>query len=108
MAHVSPFLGLHVGLLILQKPDIILTMPANPNWPEIQEALLKEEGDNPDGGKQTAAYYPDIVALVFQQKKEPLLIEMRTGIFGRVASLVHTIEFQKHELPHMHPLIFLW
>jgi hypothetical protein len=24
-----------------QKPDIFLTMTANPQWPEVQEALLK-------------------------------------------------------------------
>jgi hypothetical protein len=25
------------------KPDIFLTMTANPNWPEIQDALFQEE-----------------------------------------------------------------
>lgn len=88
-----------------RKPDIFLTMTANPNWPEIQEALLKEE--NETGKKQTAADRPDIVARVFQLKKEALLKEIRDGLFGGVVGLVHTIEFQKRGLPHMHLLIFL-
>lgn len=90
-----------------RKPDIFLTMTANPNWPEIQEALLKDEGDNPNGKKQTAADRPDIVARVFQLKKEAVLKEIREGLFGKVGGLVHTIEFQKRGLPHMHLLIFL-
>ena len=35
------------------KPDLFLTMTANPTWAEIQEALLKELSVN--GKKQTAA-----------------------------------------------------
>ena len=82
-------------------------MMANPNWPEIQETLLKDEGNNPTGKKQTAADQPDIVAWVFELKKEALLKEIREGLFGKVGALVHTIEFQKRGLPHMHLLIFL-
>jgi hypothetical protein len=29
-----------------QKPDLFITMTANPNWPEIQDALLKFDADN--------------------------------------------------------------
>ena len=89
------------------KPDIFLTMMVNPNWPEIQEALLRDEDDNPNGKKQTAADCPDIIVCVFQLKKEALLKEIQEGLFGKVGGLVHTIEFQKHGLPHMHLLIFL-
>ncbi|KAG5347453.1 hypothetical protein C0989_011811 [Termitomyces sp. Mn162] len=35
------------------KPDLFLTMTANPKWSEIEEALLKEPAVN--GKKQTAA-----------------------------------------------------
>ncbi len=46
---------------------------------------------------------PDIVAKVFQLKKEALLEEIKKGgIFGKVRAMVHTIEFQKRGLPHMH------
>ncbi len=87
----------------LQKPDIFLTMTANPQWPEIVEALKRTDG--PD---QKVEDRPDIVAKVFQLKKEALLDEIKKGgIFGKVRAMVHTIEFQKRGLPHMHLLIFL-
>src|SRR5713101_6951206 len=85
------------------KPDLFLTMTANPNWPEVQESLLKYE----DGSSQTAADHPDVVACVFELKKKALLAEVKAGLFGEVAGSVHTIEFQKRGLPHMHLLIFL-
>ncbi len=48
------------------------------------------------------------MARVFQLKKEALLEEIKKGgIFGKVRAIVHTIEFQKRGLPHMHLLIFL-
>jgi hypothetical protein len=90
------------------KPDIFLTMTANPNWPEIQNALLEEE--SMDGGhrkKQSSYDRPDIVARVFEQKKNAVIKEIKNGIFGKAVAHIHTIEFQKRGLPHMHLLIFL-
>jgi hypothetical protein len=91
-----------------RKPDIFLTMTANPAWPEITEQLLR---DDPVPGqqqsKQTAADRPDIVARVFEEKKKALLKEIKDGLFGKAVAMVHTIEFQKRGLPHMHLLIFL-
>jgi hypothetical protein len=95
-----------------QKPDLFLTMTANPNWPEIQEALLEINGndnndpDNPPK-RQTASDRPDIVARVFNQKMKALLKDVRDGVFGKISGLVYTVEFQKRGLPHMHLLIFL-
>ncbi len=87
----------------LQKSDIFLTMTANPQWPEIVEALKCTDGPN-----QKVEDQPDIVARVCQLKKEALLQEIKKGgIFGKVRAVVHTIEFQKCGLPHMHLLIFL-
>ncbi|RPD53313.1 hypothetical protein L226DRAFT_527223 [Lentinus tigrinus ALCF2SS1-7] len=43
------------------KPNIFLTMTANPNWPEGQEALLDLAGGD-HAHKQDAADRPDIVA----------------------------------------------
>src|SRR5277367_3878334 len=80
------------------KPDIFLTMTCNPNWPEIQSTLLPG---------QKAEDRPDIVTRVFNMKKDALLKEVKSGIFGRYVASVHTIEFQKRSLPHMHLLIFL-
>ena len=39
-------------------------------------------------------------------KRNQLLKEIKEGLFGRVPAMVHTIEFQKRGLPHMHLLIF--
>jgi hypothetical protein len=91
-----------------RKPDIFLTMTANPNWPEIQDQLLADDpvpGREPS--KQTASDRPDIVARVFEEKKKALLKEIKDGLFGKAVAMVHTIEFQKRGLPHMHLLIFL-
>jgi hypothetical protein len=97
------------------KLDLFLTMTANPNLPEVQDALLNYEGidDDPDEPRkqQTASDHPDIVACVFHQEMQELLKDVRgkngMGIFGKVSGLVYTIEFQKCGLPHMHLLIFL-
>jgi len=94
------------------QPDLFLTVTANPNWPEIQEALLEFQGDNDDPDQptthQTAADRPDIVARVFNQKLKAILKDIvKDGIFGKVVAHVYTIEFQKRGLPHAHILIFL-
>jgi hypothetical protein len=95
-----------------RKPDIFLTMTANPQWPKIQDNLLWEVPPQPGAQhqrrKQRACDRPDIVARVFELKKQELLKDIRkNGIFGKVVAMVHTIEFQKRGLPHMHLLIFL-
>jgi hypothetical protein len=59
-------------------------MTANPNWPEIQEQLLWEvpptAGANHRRRKQKASDRPDIVARVFEEKKNALLNEIKDGI----------------------------
>ena len=89
-----------------RKPDIFLTMTANPKWPEIEQELLELAGGD-HTRKQTAADRPDIVARVFHLKKEALLKKIKNGFFGDMKADVYTIEFQKRGLPHMHLLIFL-
>jgi hypothetical protein len=65
-----------------QKPDLFVTMTANPKWPEIQDELLKIHSLNNEPGRhQTAPDRPDIVARVFHQKKEALLKEIKDGMF---------------------------
>ncbi|KAG6880715.1 hypothetical protein C0993_004981, partial [Termitomyces sp. T159_Od127] len=56
-------------------------MTANPKWAEIEEALLKEPAVN--GKKQTASDQPDIIAKVFELKKNALLKEIKDGLLGR-------------------------
>jgi Helitron helicase-like domain at N-terminus len=93
------------------KLDLFITMTANPNWPDIQNSLLQKEpsGAGPDAHrhKQTASDRPDIVAHVFEAKKNALIKDVKSGVFGKVAAHIHTIEFQKRGLPHMHLLAFL-
>ena len=80
-------------------PDLFITFTANPQWKEIAEALLP-------GQKYTDR--PDLVARVFQLKKEAFLHDLTVeGVVGKVVGHVHTIEFQKRGLPHIHCLVFL-
>jgi hypothetical protein len=82
-----------------KKPDLFITMTANPAWPEITRELRPFE---------TASDRPDLVTRVFQLKKTALLNEIiKTEIFGPVTAHMHTVEFQKRGLPHMHCLFFL-
>ena len=79
--------------------DFFLTMTANPNWPEIKEALLPG---------QTTADRPDLVDRVFRAKVNQLKADLfRDGYLGRTVADVWTIEFQKRGLPHVHMIIFL-
>ena len=59
------------------KPDIFYTMTANSNWPDIQDHLLWEvppaPGANRRKRKQHASDCPDIVARVFELKKNAAL-----------------------------------
>ena len=81
------------------KVDYFIKMTANPNWPEIKNALLPH---------QTPSDRPDIVTRVFNCKKNALLKDLiKDGYLGRVLGHVYTIEFQKRGLPHMHLLLFV-
>src|SRR5882762_10997638 len=76
-----------------KRPDLFVTMTTNPNWPEIKEALLKDQTEQ--GKRQEASDRPDIVARVFVMKMQELLKEVRGGLFGRVAGMVYTIELDR-------------
>ena len=81
------------------KPDIFLTITANPKWPEIQENLLPHRSANDR---------PDIVSRVFNLKLKDLLCDLlERDILGHVTAYVYTIEFQKRGLPHAHMILFL-
>ena len=83
----------------LGKPDILLTMTANPKWPEIQDNLLPH---------QNASDRPDIVSRVFHLKLKELIHDLiQQNVLGRVNAYVYTIEFQKRGLPHAHIVLFL-
>jgi len=55
----------------------------------------------PEGTRQEPSDRPDIVACVFVQKMAQLLKDVKDpGLFGKVAGMVYTVEFQKRGLPH--------
>jgi Helitron helicase-like domain at N-terminus len=79
--------------------DLFITMTANPSWKEITDELYPG---------QTYSDRPDLVARVFQMKKQALLDLIRKdGIFGNHVASVWTVEFQKRGLPHVHLIVFL-
>ncbi|GAA0183206.1 hypothetical protein LIER_30666 [Lithospermum erythrorhizon] len=81
------------------KPDIFLTITCNPNWIEIKRCLKPgEEAHN----------RPDLLCRVFKAKLTILNEKIMSGeLFGKVAAVVHVVEFQKRGLPHAHFLIIL-
>uniref|UniRef100_A0A0R0JUR6 Helitron helicase-like domain-containing protein n=1 Tax=Glycine max TaxID=3847 RepID=A0A0R0JUR6_SOYBN len=51
---------------------------------------------------------PDIVSRIFILKYEHMLSDLTKGqLLGKVVAYMHTIEFQKRALPHVHLLLFL-
>ena len=79
--------------------DFFLTMTANPNWPEINEALLP--GQSPPDR-------PDLVNRVFKGKVDALKEDIfKKEYLGKTRGRVWTTEFQKRGLPHVHMIIFL-
>jgi hypothetical protein len=87
------------GVREFGKPDLFITMTCNPYWPEIQAELLPH---------QKAEDRPDIVARIFKLKKDALIDDLvKKGIFGAAEWCVHTVEFQKRGLPHIHIILTL-
>ena len=56
---------------------------------------------------QIATNRSNTVSWVFEQKKKALLKLIDNGFFGTTIAHIHTIEFQKRGLLHIHLLIFL-
>lgn len=67
-------------------PHLFITMTANPNWDEVQEAL--KPGQSP---RDRA----DIINRIFQMKKNRLMNLIKGGYFGGCKAQVSTVEFQK-------------
>lgn len=79
--------------------DLFITFTTNASWPEITNSLLPS---------QTAADRPDLTVRVFNMYKKSLIDDLiKDNVFGDTLGCVHTIEFQKRGLPHMHLLLSL-
>jgi hypothetical protein len=72
------------------KPDLFITMTANPQWKEIQNSLLPN---------QKSEDRPDIVSRVFWLKFKELRKKIiNDRLFGKVKCMVYVIEWQKVNL----------
>ncbi|XP_058784536.1 uncharacterized protein LOC131659346 [Vicia villosa] len=81
-------------------PDLFITFTCNHKWPELVD-FLKTYHLKPEDR-------PDLVSRLFKIKLDQLIKDIKKGtIFGKVKSVIYTIEFQKHGLPHAHILVFL-
>ena len=80
--------------------DLFITFTSNPRWDALTSELLPG---------QTPADRPDLVVRVFNMYKDALLDDIANNkIFGHTHARVHSIEFQKRGLPHMHLLLSLF
>ncbi|KAK7312898.1 hypothetical protein VNO77_37136 [Canavalia gladiata] len=89
------------------------------NLPTTSEvaALIVGDLDSSDGDRdviietQTGLRLedrPNLLCRVFKIKLDHLIMEIKDdNVFGKVVSVVYTIEFQKRGLPHAHILVFL-
>jgi hypothetical protein len=81
------------------KPDLFITMTANPAWREISESI-------PVGSHWT--HHQDVVARVFYLKFKALMdVVVKKKLFGEVLAYVWRIEWQARGMPHVHILIIL-
>ncbi|CEM06285.1 unnamed protein product [Vitrella brassicaformis CCMP3155] len=85
------------------KPSLFITFTCNPEWDEIQQALLPEQGHF---RKQRWEDRPDIVTRVFRIKLKALLKDItEKGVLGRHVAHSYAVEYQKRGLPHAHIVV---
>ncbi|XP_021741311.1 uncharacterized protein LOC110707591 [Chenopodium quinoa] len=73
------------------KPNLLITIMSNPNWPKIKKELAPGE---------LAQNRPDLVARIFHAKLIALKKQiMEEKIFGEVAALIYVVEFQSIKDP---------
>ncbi|XP_076069725.1 uncharacterized protein LOC143041602 [Oratosquilla oratoria] len=81
------------------RPDLFITYTCNPKCREVTENLQPHE---------TAQNRPDLLARVFKQHLNELMIDIKDShVLGVPIAAIHVIEFQKRGLPHCHMLIML-
>ena len=82
---------------VLGHPDAFITMTCNERWPEILENLKPG---------QTPSDRPDLIARVFEMKKNELIRDIvEREVLGHCISNIYVIEFQKRGKPHAHILV---
>ncbi|CAM9630373.1 unnamed protein product [Ectocarpus sp. 13 AM-2016] len=78
------------------SPTLMVTFTANPSWPEVTENLLR--------GQQSMER-PDLISRAFNVRLKSLLAELRNGLFGKAAFILHVIEWQGRGLVHAHIIV---
>ncbi|KAH7714908.1 Protein F33H12.6 [Aphelenchoides avenae] len=64
--------------------------------------------DNGEEFEECSTDRPDIIARVFDTKKDALMAELREErCFGELVAWIFVIEFQKRGLPHLHAILTL-
>jgi hypothetical protein len=81
------------------KPNLLITMTCNPNWPEVSDVLFA--GQQPNDR-------PDLLARVFKHKLQTLLDDtLKRGVLGRTVAHIRTVEFQSVAC-HIHTYCCFW
>ncbi|XP_022027109.2 uncharacterized protein LOC110928403 [Helianthus annuus] len=81
-------------------PDFFITITCNPKWPGVKR-FLRDTNLKPEDR-------PDILTRLFKIKLDSICKDFKERhLFGKVAAVVYTIEFQKRGLPHAHLCLFL-
>ncbi|KAJ5917503.1 hypothetical protein N7466_011057 [Penicillium verhagenii] len=86
------------------RPELFITVTANPDWDEVKDSLLP---DNDGTVSQGPRDRPDMIARVFNLKLKAIMKEIQDGIFRPYQAHVYVVEFQKRGLPYAHMLIWL-
>ena len=92
------------GLRVIAEygpPTIFVTLTANPNWDEIVQKI---------GKGQTAYERADVTNMVFKEKLEALINNIKSGKYFNGAVpvyMMYVIEWQERGLPHAHIIIRL-
>jgi hypothetical protein len=57
--------------------------------------------------RQKVTDWLDLVTRVFKLKSQTFFDDiLKINVFGQIIANIYTIEFQKHDLPHMHLFVF--
>ena len=91
---------------VFGKPSLFITMTANSKWEEITLELFTQMV-NDTQFTQEIFHREDITTRVFNLKKKALIDAIDGGLFGNCVARMHSIEWQKRGLPHMHLLVWL-
>ncbi|CAN0904888.1 ATP-dependent DNA helicase PIF1 [Linum grandiflorum] len=84
-----------------KNPDLFITFTCNAQWPEIVNAFKDDVGLHGEDK-------PMVIARVFRMRLDLLKKDLQqTRYFEKSIASMHTVEFQKRGLPHVHIIVWL-